>query len=427
MKMRRFILTSCAPIVGAIALLLLTNGGPANGEGSWNKIYGTLKHVSVGKAWVWGVNAQDQIFRCKRPCTGEWSQVDGALKQVDVGDTVVWGVNANGQILTRPADGSGSWHTIYGVLKHVSVGKAWVWGVNAQDKIFRCKRPCTGAWSQVDGALKQVDVGGTVVVWGVNANGQIFTRPADGSGSWKRIPGELKHVSVGKAWVWGVNARDKIFRCKRPCTGAWSQVDGALKQVDVGDTVVWGVNAKGQIFTRPANGADATAGESPPPPRDNAFAKEILDAHNEYRARHGVQPLRWAEPLARIANDWARSQASQGCPLKHNPDLGQTLSLGENIAGAMSVGPGAGKTAVSLWYNEVSNYNYSKPEISSRTGHFTQVVWASTTELGCAIAPCVGTADLNDWRKRGGLVVCNYYQPGNYKNKIPENVRPPVR
>jgi uncharacterized protein YkwD len=108
MKMQRFILTSCAPIVGAIALLLLTNGGPANGEGSWNTIYGTLKHVSVGEAWVWGVNAQDQIFRCKRPCTGAWSQVDGALKQVDVGDTVVWGVDANGQIRTRPADGSGA-------------------------------------------------------------------------------------------------------------------------------------------------------------------------------------------------------------------------------------------------------------------------------------------------------------------------------
>ena len=59
--------------------------------------------------------------------------------------------------------------------------------------------------------------------------------------------------------------------------------------------------------------------------------------------------------------------------------------VGENIAMGGYLGPGAGKDAVSRWYNEVGQYDYRNPGFSLQTGHFTQVVWASTTELGCAM------------------------------------------
>merc|ERR1712045_506996 len=80
---------------------------PADGSGRWTRIPGLLKHVSVGPRWVWGVNRNDYIYKCQRPCTGRWSLVSGRLMQINVGDTEVWGVNSAHRIYKLPADGSG--------------------------------------------------------------------------------------------------------------------------------------------------------------------------------------------------------------------------------------------------------------------------------------------------------------------------------
>ena len=66
-----------------------------------------------------------------------------------------------------------------------------------------------------------------------------------------------------------------------------------------------------------------------------------------------------------------------------------------------------------MWYNEVTNpgYNFSKPGFNSKTGHFAQIVWRGTTELGCGIS--------------GNYVVCHYCKTsGNFKGKFKENVLP---
>ena len=108
---------------------------------------------------------------------------------------------------------------------------------------------------------------------------------------------------------------------------------------------------------------------------------------------------------------------------------------GENIAMGGYLGPGAGKDAVSRWYNEVGQYDYRNPGFSLQTGHFTQVVWASTTELGCAMVRC-GNKEWNSstqqWQKPSSfygamVVVCQYLPGGNFEGGFPENVRAPVR
>ena len=164
--------------------------------------------------------------------------------------------------------------------------------------------------------------------------------------------------------------------------------------------------------------------------RSAEFANETLTAHNELRARHGAQPLRWSTELARTANDWALSMTSRSCEMEHSGG-----EAGENIAMGGYLGPGAGKDAVSRWYNEVGQYDYRSPGFSLQTGHFTQVVWASTTELGCAMVRC-GNKEWNSstqqWQKPSSLygamvVVCQYSPGGNFEGRFPENVRPPVR
>ena len=60
--------------------------------------------------------------------------------------------------------------------------------------------------------------------------------------------------------------------------------------------------------------------------------------------------------------------------------------------------------AVLTWYNEskTPGYDYAKEgETQKGTGHFTQLVWRTSTCVGAAISPC------------GKYLVCNYYPAGN--------------
>lgn len=55
------------------------------------------------------------------------------------------------------------------------------------------------------------------------------------------------------------------------------------------------------------------------------------------------------------------------------------------------------------------------------TGHFTQVVWKSSIEIG------VGISTYPDQRYQTRTVVCINYRPrGNVQGQFPENVLPPT-
>lgn len=67
-------------------------------------------------------------------------------------------------------------------------------------------------------------------------------------------------------------------------------------------------------------------------------------------------------------------------------------------------------------YAEESQHQYGKEPTTLKTGHFTQVVWRDSTELGVGMA-----------RNRNGevYVVANYNPPGNFLGSFSENVQPP--
>lgn len=69
-----------------------------------------------------------------------------------------------------------------------------------------------------------------------------------------------------------------------------------------------------------------------------------------------------------------------------------------------------------MWYNEISLYNFAKGEFSSATGHFTQLVWKSSTKLGLGLA----------YNGIKYYVVANYQAPGNYLGQFLTNVLPKV-
>ncbi len=175
--------------------------------------------------------------------------------------------------------------------------------------------------------------------------------------------------------------------------------------------------------TEPTTASVPAAPESapetaPPPPADappraqdekaSLDRDALLAAHNGYRERHCAPPLAWSEHLADIAEQWADVLLSRDCALEHSEHrYGENLAAG--TAGALDA-----ERVVALWYDEIELYEFDDPGFAFETGHFTQVVWAETDELGCAVASCPG---MDLW-------VCNYAPPGNVLDAFEDNVLP---
>lgn len=77
--------------------------------------------------------------------------------------------------------------------------------------------------------------------------------------------------------------------------------------------------------------------------------------------------------------------------------------------------------AIKLWYDEIQYYDWNNPGFSSAAGHFTQVVWRSSVEIG------IGIATVPDATYRIRSVVCiSYRPPGNYLGQFEQNVLRPI-
>lgn len=148
--------------------------------------------------------------------------------------------------------------------------------------------------------------------------------------------------------------------------------------------------------------------------KSNAFELETLEIHNNFRAEHGVPPLVLSKEISKHSQKWAEELAKKD---EMAYSLNQTY--GENIYCGWSADPNIKITpnvCVEKWYNEINDFSFGKePEVLT-CGHFTQIVWKNTKELG------VGSAKS----KSGKLyVVANYYPPGNYSGQFSKNVLPP--
>ena len=78
--------------------------------------------------------------------------------------------------------------------------------------------------------------------------------------------------------------------------------------------------------------------------------------------------------------------------------------------GSMAVQKIAAQNVVDSWGSEMKNYDYAGNSCHGVCGHYTQVVWKSTTEVGCGTAVCGNKAQI--W-------VCRYAPSGNMAGQRP--------
>ena len=139
----------------------------------------------------------------------------------------------------------------------------------------------------------------------------------------------------------------------------------------------------------------------------SSIAVDMLAAHNAVRAREHVPPLQWSEKLAGYARAWAERLLTEKKFLHHS-DRAPDRAYGENlfeISGARA----SPAQVVAAWDTESADYDYRANKCRAVCGHYTQVVWATTKQVGCGVA--------RDSRRE--IWVCNYDPPGNWIGKRP--------
>jgi hypothetical protein len=174
--------------------------------------------------------------------------------------------------------------------------------------------------------------------------------------------------------------------------------------------------------------------EGPPRARrlqvSSSEKEALLDKHNELRAgvtspctAADMQRLEWDDTLA------AESQAyADQCVWAHDTSRNQQNGWGENLAmtTATSYTTDTLVNFVQMWYNEEVDAEWtdsglvprvygslsecqSPNDVECQIGHYTQVVWASTTKVGCGVATC-SSGLLGSG---GTYLVCKYTPAGN--------------
>jgi pathogenesis-related protein 1 len=196
-----------------------------------------------------------------------------------------------------------------------------------------------------------------------------------------------------------------------------------------------------------ATGADA-GNESDAEAANGETGREVgmTAAHNAVRAMVQTTPalpeLVWSTTLAEYAQQWATQLASSAstcaAPVHRTEAELEAKGYGENLAafeggsfggigGMTSSAPvSTAQQAVNGWAGEVACWTYGKFMSTDKCdmtcttnmhsdgcGHYTQIVWRKTMQLGCGVATCMnGKATEDIW-------ICNYAPAGNIVGQLP--------
>lgn len=162
-------------------------------------------------------------------------------------------------------------------------------------------------------------------------------------------------------------------------------------------------------------GGDTDAGDASADSAAEVMAVDThsyVRAHNRWRTDYGSDPVAWDNTIAAYAQEWADHLAAID-GFEHR----QSSPYGENIYAGWGRTYGA-DDAVDSWGSEVRFWDLTcTGGINDccqggwdKCGHFTQVVWSTTTKIGCGKA-------ISASRKQ--IIVCNYAPPGNMGDTSP--------
>ncbi|KAL9975334.1 hypothetical protein ACROYT_G012487 [Oculina patagonica] len=149
---------------------------------------------------------------------------------------------------------------------------------------------------------------------------------------------------------------------------------------------------------------------------DEDFIDQMVEEHNKLRSIHLSPPLVKNRNMSLQAKALAIQLASEA-NLRHS-DKASRPDQGENLAmGCTSSGPGiTAKDAAKEWYDEVCSHNFYDQAYQDKSGHFSQLVWNATRELG------VGKAMGTKFGMNCTFIVARYRPLGNIGSEFANDV-----
>lgn len=138
----------------------------------------------------------------------------------------------------------------------------------------------------------------------------------------------------------------------------------------------------------------------------NDQERSWLDAHNAERADFGVLPLSWSDQLESEARVWAEQLARD--EIMRHSSYDERDGKGENLWMG-TAGFYTAEQMIAHFAEEKQYFFHGRfPDVSTTgdwgdVGHYTQMVWPGTREVGCALAR----------GQRYDFLVCRYYPSGN--------------
>jgi len=143
---------------------------------------------------------------------------------------------------------------------------------------------------------------------------------------------------------------------------------------------------------------------------------EITTYVNNYRSLNQSPNMVWNNSIYSFSQSWSLVLSNNNL-FQHS---GNTL-YGENLAYFQGYGTDVMtllKKAIDSWYNEIKLYDFNSPGFSEATGHFTCLVWKSSTNfaMGISINTITQTA----------IITMNTSPPGNIIGEFDTNVLPTI-